>query len=243
MFVKPKKFCFFCFLFTLSRPKCLQTYIRQFAFNWITFHKKQSIVSTNVSAFVNPQRIFSGSPLCFKQLCVASFQPSWVYKPWVRGASALKASFWKPWTDDKCRASLLWSTEALDIVVPAIPKQSLDNGTGLLGFNGPEFPPSQGTWPYMTRRGTPLQVRCHGQSCLGCTMLRLALFRQQIAALEGRLSPIEDNRNSDEPREMTPGISVQRPLTKEADWDWPLPPAEQHTMMYPLHKLSLCDEK
>lgn len=87
-------------------------------------------------------RIFPGSPFCFRQLCVFFPPTSCVYKPWVRGASVLKAPFWSPWTDNDCTASLLPTTQALHAVVEASPKQSLHNRSGFQWSLAPTLPAS-----------------------------------------------------------------------------------------------------
>lgn len=143
---------------------------------------------------IYPSWELSPSLLCFRQQCAFLFLTFCMYKPWVRGASALKAPFWSPWTDNDYAASLLSTTQALHAVVPASTKQSLHNRatismvlrhplhltpttTPAKPLHRSQYPTARKLTPYMTLKGTQLLVGCHGQSCLSIEMPKTGIVQ------------------------------------------------------------------
>lgn len=160
----------------------------------------------------------------------------------LREASAPKAPVWSPWTNNDCAASLLSSTQALHTVVSGFLKHSSHNRSGMPVFNGPAV-----SLAAPNRRETDPTHDWLRNSIIGWVpWSKPSQFRDahvgfvQVAnhrASQESLALMKYTWNSDA------FGSTAKPMTKEADWDWPLLCAIQQTMPYLLHNPPLCRKK
>lgn len=166
-------------------------------------------------------------------------------KPWIRIASALKAPFLSPWT----MTALLVYYQPHKPCTPLFQllPNSVHNRASFLDFNGPAPPtlapnyretdPTHGNWQRNSITGRVPRSKLFQFHVIQTDIVHWGYSSWNITWIQTQWVLWRQKR-----RKMTLWISVLRPLTKEADWDWPLLYTVQQTIMYLLHKLSLCNE-